>query len=100
MVSSAPYIEEIMPKFLNFVGDRPLVAHNAMFDVSFIKYKASLLGLSVNNPILDTLQLSRNLLSINKHKLNNLCEYFNIKLENHHRASDDARAAALALLNV
>ena len=57
MVSSAPYIEEILPKFLNFVGDRPLVAHNAMFDVGFIKYKASLLGLSVNNPILDTLQL-------------------------------------------
>ncbi|NLM44655.1 MAG: PolC-type DNA polymerase III [Clostridiales bacterium] len=100
MVSSAPYIEEILPKFLNFVGDRPLVAHNAMFDVGFIKYKASLLGLSVNNPILDTLQLSRNLLSINKHKLNNLCEYFNIKLENHHRASDDARAAALALLEM
>lgn len=100
MVSGAPSIEEVLPQFLSFVGNRPLVAHNAMFDVGFIRQKAFLLGIKVNNPVLDTLQLSRNLLSIKKHKLNNLCDHFGIKLENHHRASDDAEAAALVLIEL
>jgi len=100
MVADAPKINEVLPEFLNFAGNRPLVAHNAMFDIGFIKYKASLLGIEVNNPVIDTLQLSRNLLSINKHRLNNLCDYFGIKLLNHHRASDDAEAAALILIEL
>ncbi|HHY77291.1 MAG TPA: PolC-type DNA polymerase III [Clostridiales bacterium] len=100
MVADAPSIEEVLPQFLGFVGERPLVAHNALFDVGFIKHGASMLGLSLNNPVLDTLQLSRNLLPINKHKLNNLCDYFNIKLENHHRATDDATAVAHVLLEM
>lgn len=100
MVADAPKINEVLPEFLNFAGNRPLVAHNAMFDIGFIKYKASLLGIEVNNPVIDTLQLSRNLLPINKHRLNNLCDYFGIKLLNHHRASDDAEAAALILIEL
>ncbi|SHJ29396.1 PolC-type DNA polymerase III [Lutispora thermophila] len=100
MVSDAPSIEEVLPQFLDFVGDRPLVAHNAMFDVGFIRQNAFLLGMRVNNPVLDTLQLSRNLVPINKHKLNILCDHFGIKLENHHRASDDAEAAALVLIEL
>ncbi len=100
MVADAPSIKEVLPEFLNFVGNRPLVAHNAMFDVGFIKYKASLLGIEVNNPVVDTLQLSRNLLPIKKHRLNNLCDHFGIKLLHHHRASDDAEAAALILIEL
>ncbi len=100
MVANAPKIEKVLPEFLSFAGNRPLVAHNAMFDVGFIKNKALALGIKIANPILDTLQLSRNLLSIKKHKLNNLCDHFGIKLDNHHRASDDAEAAALILIEL
>ncbi|MDD2481167.1 MAG: PolC-type DNA polymerase III [Lutispora sp.] len=100
MVSRAPCIEEVLPKFLSFAGVRPLVAHNALFDVGFIKNKASLLGFKIDNPVLDTLQLSRKLLPLKRHKLNNLCDHFGIKLENHHRASDDAEATALILIHL
>lgn len=100
MVSDAPTIEKVLHEFLCFAGNRPLVAHNAMFDVGFIKSKAALFGISVNNSFLDTLQLSRKLLPIKKHKLNNVCDYFGIKLDNHHRASDDAEAAALILIEM
>lgn len=92
MVSGEKTINEILPEFLSFIGDRPIVAHNAMFDLGFLKNKSEKLGYRINNTIIDTLELSRNLLTIKKHKLGILCEYFNIKLSNHHRAQDDAEA--------
>ncbi|HAA80630.1 MAG TPA: PolC-type DNA polymerase III, partial [Thermoanaerobacter sp.] len=61
MVKDAPSIEEILPKFLEFASNSVLVAHNANFDVSFIKSKAKKFNLNVNNAVLDTLELSRHL---------------------------------------
>src|SRR5690606_17872565 len=52
-------IEEVLPKFEKFMEDAVLVAHNASFDVGFIKYKFSKLGKEIDNPVLDTLELSR-----------------------------------------
>lgn len=100
MVSKERTIKEVLPEFLAFIGDKPLVAHNAMFDLGFIKNKSAALGYEIKNTVIDTLQLSRNLLPIKKHKLNNVCEYFGIKIDNHHRAQDDAEAAANILIEM
>lgn len=101
MVKDKPTIKEILPGFLEFVADSPLIAHNASFDSGFIRAKATELGLTMNNTIIDTLQLSRLLLpGLKKHKLNIVCEYLGISLENHHRAADDAEATAEIMLKL
>jgi len=99
MVRDKETIREILPRFLQFVGDAPLIAHNASFDTGFIRVKAKELGREVNNIVIDTLQLSRLLLTgLKRHKLNLVCEYLGISLENHHRAADDAEATAEIML--
>ncbi|KAB3536940.1 PolC-type DNA polymerase III [Alkaliphilus pronyensis] len=95
LVKNAPKIDEAMEKFLGFIEDKPLVAHNAEFDIGFIRENARRLGYQLNNSSLDTLKLARLLLSkLKKHKLNIVAKELNIKLENHHRAVDDATATA------
>ena len=90
MVRDAETIDKIMPKFLNFIGDLKLVAHNADFDVGFLKYNAENLGLAMNNEYIDSLALSRQLFpEFKKHKLGILAEKLGIKVENAHRALDD-----------
>ncbi len=99
MVKDKETIKEILPKFLEFVGDSPLVAHNASFDCGFIRAKAGELGVTLSNVVIDTLQLSRILLpELKKHKLNIICDHLGISLENHHRAADDAEATSLVML--
>ncbi|MDI3311829.1 MAG: exonuclease domain-containing protein, partial [Thermoanaerobacterium sp.] len=95
MVKEYPSIEEILPKFLEFIKDSVLVAHNANFDVTFIKTKAKNLGMEVDNPVLDTLELSRHMYeNLKNYKLDTIAQYLGVSLENHHRAVDDARATA------
>ncbi|SES68404.1 DNA polymerase III catalytic subunit, PolC type [Natronincola peptidivorans] len=95
MVENAPTIEEVLPKFLDFIGTSCVVAHNAAFDVGFIRVNANELGHEFINPVVDTLKLSRILLShLKRHKLNTIAKELNVTLENHHRAVDDAKATA------
>ncbi|QXM06109.1 PolC-type DNA polymerase III [Crassaminicella indica] len=95
MVKDQPTIEEVLPKFLEFIEDAPAVAHNANFDTSFIKQSCSQMGLEFNNPIIDTLPLAKILLPhLKRYKLNVIAKELNVKLENHHRAVDDAKATA------
>ena len=96
MLAGQPTEEEILPDFLKFCGDAVLVAHNAAFDVGFIRTSANrILNKKLTNTVLDTVELSRLLVSdIKNHKLNTVAEYFGISLENHHRAVDDAKATA------
>lgn len=99
MVANAPAIEEVLPRFLDFIGNGVLVAHNAEFDVSFISYFANQLNYEINHSIIDTLGIARLLLpNLTKHKLNYVAEALNIELKNHHRAIDDAYATALIFL--
>ena len=95
MVKDAPDIKTILPRFLEFCGDSTVVAHNAKFDVGFIKQKSSDQNLEFSPSVVDTLPLARALL-VNEKKfgLANLTKYFGIILESHHRAIDDARATA------
>ena len=96
MVADAPVIQDILPEFLTFCGDAVLVAHNANFDMGFIRVNAERkCGIEVKNTVLDTLELSRSLLpELNKHKLNLVCEHLGVSLEGHHRAVNDAEATA------
>lgn len=95
MVKDKETISTVLPRFLKFVGAAPLIAHNVNFDWGFIKAKAGEIGIAVDNTVIDTLQASRTLLpELKRHKLNLVCEHLGISLENHHRAADDAAAAA------
>lgn len=95
MVMDAETIETLLPKFLEFVGDSVLVAHNAGFDVSFIRKFAHDLGRTVENSVVDTMTLGHVLCpELGKFTLDRICKHLGIKLENHHRAVDDAAATA------
>ncbi|MGF7397187.1 PolC-type DNA polymerase III [Thermoanaerobacterium thermosaccharolyticum] len=95
MVKRYPPIDEVLPKFLEFIKGSTLVAHNANFDVTFIKTKAKNLGIEVDNPVLDTLELSRHMYeNLKNYKLDTVAQHLGVSLENHHRAVDDARATA------
>ncbi len=100
MVIGAPSIEQELPKFLEFVGDSAVAAHNANFDVSFIKEQAERIGRTFSPVVVDTLTLARLLLKdMKRHRLNQVAKRLKIKLENHHRAVDDAMATAKILVH-
>ena len=95
MVADAPSQEEGLNAFLDWVGDRPLAAHNAEFDMGFIADGARRIGRSFTNTSLDTLILCQNLLpKLGKYKLNIIAEHLDLPPFNHHRASDDAAMVA------
>lgn len=99
MVKDADSNEVALRKFKEFVGDSVLCAHNANFDVSFIKISGAKIGIEFNNPVLDTIPLSQYMFpELKRFKLNTVCKHLNIVLENHHRAVDDASAAAKIML--
>ena len=95
MVMEAETIETILPQFLDFVGDAVLVAHNANFDVSFIKENAKRQQLPVDFTYVDTVGIARMLLTGQaKYTLDAVAKTLKISLENHHRAVDDAECTA------
>ncbi|MBQ2737518.1 MAG: PHP domain-containing protein, partial [Clostridia bacterium] len=95
MVAGADKEPEAIKKFLEYIGDRMLIAHNANFDVSFIKVAAERLGIRLKNTYLDTLGLSRYLNpKLSNHKLDTLVKHYEIGEFHHHRASDDALVTA------
>ena len=95
MVADADKIDVVLRKFLDFIGDRLLIAHNANFDISFIRKASRDLGYKFSNPYLDTVTLSRFLNSdLKSHKLDVVAKYYNLGEFNHHRACDDAEILA------
>ena len=95
MVMDADTIEVVLPQFLEFVGDAILVAHNANFDVSFIKENAKRQGIPVDFTYVDTVGIARaRLTGQSKYTLDAVAKTLGISLENHHRAVDDAECTA------
>ena len=95
MVLDAGTIEKVLPEFLEFVGDAALVAHNANFDVSFIKENAKRQDIPVDFTYVDTVGIARTLLTGQaKYTLDAVAKTLKISLENHHRAVDDAECTA------
>ena len=91
MVKDAETIDKVFPKILDFLGkDSVVVAHNASFDVGFLKHNAKQLGYEFDYTYVDTLELARKLFpELKKHKLGKIAEYLKIKVEVAHRALDD-----------
>ena len=90
MVKDAPTIEEMFPKVLEFIKGTVLVAHNATFDIGFLKTVAKDLGYEFDYTYVDTLPLARKLYpELKKHKLGKIAEHLKIKVEVAHRALDD-----------
>lgn len=90
MVKDAPTIKEIFPKVLEFIGDSVLVAHNADFDIGFLKHNAAQLGYKFDYTYIDTLRLAKDLFpDYKKYKLGIIAENLGIKVEVAHRALDD-----------
>lgn len=99
MLAKAPVIDEILPAFLEFAGgaaDAIIVAHNAPFDLSFLKSAAKELDLVWPKfKTLDTVTIARQVLSkedVPNCKLSTLAQFFGTKTEPNHRALDDAKA--------
>ncbi|MFZ2619279.1 MAG: DNA polymerase III subunit epsilon [Alphaproteobacteria bacterium] len=93
-----PYFRDIAADLLAFVGDSPLIAHNAGFDMSFLNNELSLLGFEpLSNTVKDTLGMARKLFPGSRHTLDALCKRFNVSLHNErefHGALLDARLLA------
>ena len=93
MVKDAETIEQVFPKMLEFLGDQEetvIVAHNANFDVGFLKQNAKRLGYDFDYSYLDTLSLAKDLFpDYKKYKLGKIAENLGIKVEVAHRALDD-----------
>lgn len=100
MVADAASIEQILPRFLDFIGDCPLSAHNASFDVGFLNYDCARLGIERDFTSIDTLTLARALLPQERHhKLDDVARALGLGDFNHHRACDDAEVTGRILLN-
>ena len=94
-VADAPPEAEAVQAFLDFAKDRMLIAHNANFDVGFIRSVCERNGMRFDNTYLDTVSLSRYLnRSLARHTLDSLRDHYKLGAFNHHRASDDTRMLA------
>lgn len=95
-VSKAPYMEEVLPRFLEFLGEDYLLGHNIIFDYSFVKKAAVNQKLSFERKGIDTLRIARRFLTnLESRNLGFLCKHYGIPLEEAHRAYHDAHAAHL-----
>ena len=103
MLQNAPTEREIYPKFLEFLGEALsgeilMCAHNANFDISFLKNTLERLGYSGKIKFVDTLSISRNLVyGLENYKQATLEEFFNISNKESHRAVTDAEACGKIL---
>jgi DNA polymerase-3 subunit alpha (Gram-positive type) len=101
MLSGAPTSREVLGSFHAFSKDCCLVAHNAEFDMGFLRHHGERFGLKFSQKYTDTLMLSRCLMhDLENHKLNTVCEALGVALKDHHRASDDAEAAGGVFLKL
>jgi DNA polymerase-3 subunit alpha (Gram-positive type) len=94
MVEDSPNIQEVLPKFINFLGKNPLIAHCASFDYGFLNYNSQVhLSKKLGNPTICTRKLSRRLIpELPNYKLSSLCEHFKVENKIAHRAMSDVQA--------
>ena len=91
MLCEAPQIQEVLPKFMKFIGNSFLVGHNVNFDINFVYDNLYRNGFDVlKNDFIDTMRIGRNLLpELKHHRLIDLAEHFNIDSSNNHRSLRD-----------
>ena len=99
-VRSARTIDAVLPDFLDYIENRPLVAHNAPFDISFLTEACRLCDRERDFTSIDTLELSRLLLpDLERHKLNSVAQALDLGKFEHHRASADTEILVGIFLN-
>jgi len=93
MLCDKPHAADVLPGFLEFIGDSILIAHNAGFDISFIDAELARCARNpLTNKVIDTLALSRWAYPVTpKHTLQYLAAALRIQIKHAHRADDDAR---------
>lgn len=101
MVIDAPEFIDIVDELIEFIGDSYLVAHNAVFDMSVLRSLCKYYEIDdFKYSYFCTVELSRRFLpQLHSHRLNSMCDYFEIDL-NHHDANSDARACALIVMHI
>lgn len=99
MVYGMPRVEQVLPSFIDFLGDGILVAHNLSFDMGFLNAELARAELpAIDNTSLCTLRLARRLLKGLRSKgLSALAAFYGIKIKGRHRALGDAKATAEVL---
>jgi DNA polymerase III epsilon subunit family exonuclease len=103
MVKEAPLFANVVPRWLEFVGDAVLIAHNAPFDTNFINHEISRVypGRRMVNPHLCTVTLSRRAIpGLTNYRLETVAENFSIPIPDRHRAGSDALATAEIFLHL
>ena len=99
MLKDAPQLKDALTEFLKFVNGRPLAAHNAEFDIGFIRAGCKKVGLEFDPTYVDSLILAQNLLpGLGKYKLDIVADHLDLPAFNHHRASDDAATVGYMLI--
>lgn len=92
MLKGQPYIDEVLPEFIEFCKDHILLGHNLFFDYSFLRRNAINLGMDFERKGIDTLKIARSQLAdLEKRSLEYLCHYYGIQDSNHHRAMNDVQ---------
>lgn len=102
MVGAADDEKDVIKKFKEFYGDRPLCGHNVQFDVGFVNAALRRAGLDeISQPFVDTLEVSRLLHpEQTRHTLDSLAKKYNVVLEHHHRANQDAEATGYLMFKL
>ncbi|MBI5165469.1 MAG: 3'-5' exonuclease [Magnetospirillum sp.] len=99
MVKDKPPLSVVLPQFKAFCADAVLVAHNAAFDLKFLRLRERACGVAFDNPVLDTMILSSYLDGPDTgHSLDDICERLGIVIEHRHTALGDAMVTAAVLL--
>lgn len=93
MLKNAPKVEEVMPKLISFIGNNPIVAHNAKFDYSFLQENSN--KSFSDNELIDILEISRQMFkNIPNYKLNTISKIIRIEEDSFHRAEFDSECCA------
>lgn len=98
MLEGQPIIRKVLPEFFDFIQGSLLVAHNAVFDMGFIRFHAGLMGIEFDWPAFCTLKMARELLPDLKRKnLDTLAEHYGLSFEARHRSIGDVKVTETVL---
>lgn len=96
MLAAAPSVDDILPVFLDFIGDSVLIGHNANFDINFIYDTAmDVLGTPLENDFIDTMRIARKVFpTLQHHRLSDVAQACDIEVSCAHRAANDCKTTA------